>query len=150
MLWAGSNWLEDGKFPNLPKLIRSDRRTRGPTKKKKKREKKSCMIQKYICRHSTGDPLNHSPAKFWLSSLHMVKHCSLSFVRVSMNFDYALVSVHALLPYQADLLSAAELQNHEMKLAYEMMVLSLTGLLLTGRPPGECGIFACMVVCSHR
>lgn len=49
------------------------------------------MIQKYICRHGTGDPLNHSPAKFWLSNFHMVKHCSLSFVRVSMNFDYVLV-----------------------------------------------------------
>lgn len=86
--------------------------------------------------------MNHSPKKFWLSNLHMVKHCSLFFARASMNFDYALVSAKILpYPYQTDLLSAAELQNHEMKLAYKMTVLALKLQAVISQTPGSMPIW---------
>lgn len=59
-----------------------------------------------------------------------------------MNFDYALVSAQVLpLPYQTDLLSVAELQNHEMKLAYKMTVLALRLQTVTSQPAGSLPIW---------
>lgn len=59
-----------------------------------------------------------------------------------MNFDYALVSAKILpYPYQTDLLSAAELQNHEMKLVYKMTVLALKLQAVISQTPGSMPIW---------